>query len=185
MPNVALLAVALVVQAPESPAGRFQLEAADQAAAARFVALTADCGRETRIFASILAEIDSASVPLPTRVVVNEQAVLYGNSHDPATRRPLFTIDLHDIERFPMLGEVRRAATALDGRNRCQVLARELAAAVQYRRLFNFWKPTTMPFTDRIEIARGYGQLREELVAKEQKTRHASSGGRARATSAH
>lgn len=180
MTNVALFAVAFMVQAPAQPE-RFAIEAPSATVAERFLGMVADCGRETRIFASILAEIDS--VPLPTRIVVNDQGVLFGNTHHSATQRPLFTLDLHDIERYPMLGDARNAATSREGRNRCQVLARELAAAVQYRRLFNFWKPTTMPFTDRVEIARGYGELREELVAKEQQSRRLSAGGRARPTS--
>jgi hypothetical protein len=159
-----------IVLAQQEPSG-FEFTDADSSAVQRFFSHVAQCRAETRTFQYLLGEI-ADSAPLPTRLGDSLPAIEFGKAYDPTTKAPLFSVDLGDLERLPMSAEIRARLT--DSRpplTRCGVLARTLGEAIAYRRMFQFWRASVMPFQDRVEIAREYGRGREEFVTRDQQRR--------------
>jgi hypothetical protein len=106
------------------------------------------------------------------------RSVLFGFAADQRSSAPLLQISLADIERLPSATEVRTwRPDSSWAWTRCEVLAHELAEAIEYRRIWDR-RPTAETlseanhrFRERSAVAHAYALEREGAVADAQRTR--------------
>lgn len=168
------VALALLLASPglaQNPDTHFLFVTTDSGDASRFQRRIADC-ELTPAFSELVTGL-APSDPLPVHTAAHVEDVLFGSAFDPRSDAPLFRVDLDEIETLPTAQETR--AWRPDSNwalTRCEILAHELAEAIEYRRLWRQQPDTNNAhFRARLAAAHAEGLRREGMIASAQRTR--------------